>query len=210
MMTAAFAQKQDIDVFEKKEGSKVIVIARNTGKVDYSVTLKITATGMDVSPSNTVETLIPAGKMKEMANLVPRQGESWEYSYQVSFVKSMGKTSVKIESQTTQEPQAAAKKANPAPPTPPPSTTLSKADIVLYSKPGCSRCSYIKKQLTSLSIPFEEYSTSSDSPEISNMWAQLRNSGFPGGSVTMPIVRANGKYYYNIPDLVGFVTKLKK
>jgi len=212
IITTGFAQKQDIEVFEKKEGSKVIVIARNTGKLDYSVTLVITAKGMDVSPSTKVEAVIPAGFMKEMANLVPRPGESWEYGYEVSFLQSMVKITTKPNTFTTQETQTSPSSTKPTPPSPPPPPTpnLSKADIVLYSKPGCSRCSFTKKKITSLGIAFEEYNTTSDSPEISNMWAQLRNSGFSGGSVTMPVVRANGKYYYNIPDLEGFVAKLKK
>ncbi len=212
IITTGFSQKQDIEVFEKKEGSKVIVIARNTGKIDYSVTLNITVKGMDISPSTKVEAVIPAGFMKEMANLMPRPGESWEYGYEVSFMPSMGKTAIKPSPHSTQETQTTLSTTNPTftPSPAPPTPDLSKADIVLYSKPGCSRCSFTKKQLASLGIAFEEYSTTSDSPEISNMWVGLRNSGFSGGSVTMPVVRANGKYYYNIQDLEGFVTKLKK
>ena len=209
VLSTGFAQKQDIEIFEKKEGSKTIVIARNVGKIDYTVSLSITASGMDVSPSTNIEAVIPAGFMKEMANLTPRPGESWEYGYDVSFTKSISKTDIQP-TPAPQEPKTSATAKTitntPAPAAP----DLTKADIVLYSKPGCSRCSFVKKQLESQGIAFEEFNTASSSPEINNMWAQLRNSGFTGGSVTMPVVRANGKYYYNIPDLAGFVEKLKK
>ena len=207
ILTSCFAQKQDIDVFEKKEGSKVIVMARNTGKVEYSVTLDITSKGMDVTPSMKVVSVIPAGMMKEMANLVPRPGESWEYGYKVSFVQTGPTPEVKPNTTASAGSQPSNTTVKPAPT---PSTDVSKANVILYTKPGCSRCAFVKKQLTAQGIAFEEYSTSSQSPEINNMWTGLRNSGFSGGSVTMPVVRADGKYYYNIPDLQGFVDKLKK
>ena len=209
LITIGIAQKKDIDVFEKKEGSTVLVIARNTGTMDYSVTVKITAKGMDVLPSATVEATIPAGYMKQMATITPRPGESWEYGYEVSYLPLGGKTTQPV---TPTPPTPEAVQTNPATDAHEMSTApeLSKANIILYSKPGCSRCDFVKKELTAKGIAFEEYSTTSDSPEISNMWAGLRASGFSGGSVTMPVVRANGQYHYNIPDLSGFVASLKK
>ncbi|MEO6131591.1 MAG: glutaredoxin [Saprospiraceae bacterium] len=254
LITAAgFAQKQDVEVFEKKEGNKVIVMARNTGKVEYSVSVGITSKGMDVLPSSKVGGSIGPGLMKEMAYLTPRAGESWEYSYEVSITQSMGTNTInpaptptpaktiqtsttarEIKStpsstttnKTTTSAPVRTKVADAPASTSNSSTTntrtttssnastpatpaLSKADIIVYSKPGCSRCEYVKKQLTVSGIRFEEYSTASSSPEINNMWAAIRTAGFTGGSVTMPVVRANGKYYYNIPDMAGFVEKLK-
>lgn len=205
-MATGFAQKNDIEVFEKKEGDKVMVFARNIGKVDYSVTLTFTSKGMDVRPSSKVEAVIPAGFMKEMGNLTPRPGESWEYSYKVNFIQSMGKPVSPADTFSISTPPAITELTTPVAD----HSELSKANIVLYSKPGCSRCAYTKKQLSSLQIPFEEFSTISNSPEIPNMWAELRKSGFTGGSITMPVVRADGKYYYNIPDLPSFIAGLKK
>ena len=80
------AQDQDIQIFEKKDGNKNIVVARNVGKVSYLVTVTINATGMDVTPSMEVEAVVPAGFMKEMATLTPRPGQAWSYGYDVSFV----------------------------------------------------------------------------------------------------------------------------
>ncbi|HZV68727.1 MAG TPA: glutaredoxin [Saprospiraceae bacterium] len=224
-ISTGFTQKQDVEVFEKKEGNKVLVMARNTGKAEYSVTLTITSKGMDVTPSSKVETTIAAGFMKELATLVPRPGEGWEYSYDVTISQSVGKTSpnpgtspttaTTSPAQTREEnsttPTTTKTTTTTITPAPaPPSPDLSKAEIILYTKPACGRCSYVKKQLTALNIPFEEYSTASTSAEINNMWTGLRNSGFTGGSVTMPVVRVKGKYYYNIKDMEGFVNDLKK
>ena len=56
-----FAQKNDIEIFEKKDGNKNIVVARNTGKVSYLVTLSINSKGMNVTPGAEVEAVVPAG-----------------------------------------------------------------------------------------------------------------------------------------------------
>ncbi|MDQ3015834.1 MAG: glutaredoxin [Bacteroidota bacterium] len=202
------AQNKDIDVYEKKDGDKTIVIARNTSKSDYTVNLKITSEGMDIVPSANIESVVPAGMMKEMATITPRPGEAWSYGLEVSYkqsIKSIPTSTPNTNTTTTTTKQPATLSA-PKKPTAP---ELSNANIVLYSKPGCSRCSFIKKQLTSKGIEFLEVDTQSDNPEVGNMWTQLRNNGFNGGSVTMPVVRENGRYHYNIQDLQAFVDKLK-
>ena len=58
-------------------------------------------------------------------------------------------------------------------------------------------------------IVYEEVDVNSGSPDVINMWKQLRDGGFTGESVTMPVVKVNGKLHYNIKDLTGFVGSLK-
>jgi glutaredoxin len=67
----------------------------------------------------------------------------------------------------------------------------------------------VKKEMNAKGIAYEEIDISSTSPEVNNMWKQLRDGGFTGNSVTMPVVRVNGQYHYDIKDLMGFVGKLK-
>ena len=52
---SVIAQKEDIEIFEKKDGNKNIVVARNVGKVSYQVNLTIDAKGMDITPGIAVE-----------------------------------------------------------------------------------------------------------------------------------------------------------
>jgi len=208
-ITIGFAQRKDIDVFERKEGSTVLVIARNSGTIDYVVTVKIRSKGMEVNPADTVQAPIPAGYMKQMATITPRPGEAWEYGYEVSYSALTGKINLPVTPETP-GPTAIQTTAAIALPVSSASPELSQANIILYSKPACTRCDFVRKDLISNGIIFEEYSTTSDSPEISNMWASIRASGFTGGSVSMPVVRAEGQYYYDIPDLPGFVPSLKK
>lgn len=200
-------QAQDITVYEKKEGTKNIVIARNTGKIAYVVTIKLRSSGMDVTPSMQVEAVIPAGHIKEMATLTPRPGESWSYGYDVSFTEHFGDTPKSADPVTSTPPSNAAT-AHDSDHASPTATTLSDARIIVYTKPGCGRCAAVKKQMDDKKLEYELVDVSSTSPEVNNMWQKLRESGFNGGSVTMPVVRVDGKYYYDIKDLGGFVGKL--
>jgi glutaredoxin len=204
IFSSGFTQQQDINVFEKKEGNKNIVFARNIGKVPYLVTLNITASGMEVSPSLKVESLIQPGYMKEMATLVPKPGVEWSYGYEVAFVEYRGEAP-KTEMSTRES-------MDMAPVTPPPAPkeeiSLSSAPIIVYTKPGCGRGTFVKKELKSKGVAFEEVDVSGTSPEVNDMWAKLREGGFSGGSVTMPVVRVNGKYHYNIKDMSKFVGDL--
>lgn len=200
------AQKSDVEVYEKKDGEKTLIIARNTGKSEYLVKVNIKSEGMDVVPSSSVEVMLPGGFMKEIAIVTPRPGELWSYSYDVAISRTVTASkpatagtpeAPKQVSTTTSQPKSI------------PSPVLSDASVILYSKAGCGRCTLAKKQLNSLAISHEEVNTQSDSPEVSNMWSQLRTQGFKGGSVTMPVIRVNGQYHYDIKDLEGFINKLK-
>jgi glutaredoxin len=215
---SGFAQQKDIEVYEKKDGNKNIIVARNTSKTSYMVTVVITAKGMEVTPSTTVEAVIPGGYLKEMATLVPIPGEGWSYGYEVSFAEYTGALP---KSSPTTSPTQGSKPATTASTTPlqkptvakapvsPEETNLTSAPIVVYSQAGCGRCSFVKKDLTARGVKFVEIDVNSPSPEVNNMWQQLRDGGFNGDSVTMPIVRVDGQYHYNIKDLAGFVATIK-
>ena len=204
------AQKPDVDVFEKKEGEKVIIMARNTGKTEYTVRITINSRGMDVAPSQSVEAKVPAGYMKEMATLVPIPGQLWSYSYDISILQTVSKTVAKVPTETPATPGRETSTSGPSKPKETPAQpSLSTSEIILYAKPGCGRCTYAKKQFNSLGIKFEEVDTQSSSAEVPNMWAQMRNQGFKGGSVTMPVIRVDGKYHYDIKDLESFINNIK-
>ena len=215
---SGFTQQKDIEVFEKKDGNKNIVVARNTSKTSYMVTVVINAKGMDVTPSTTVEAVIPGGYMKEMATLVPRPGEGWSYGYEVSFVEYTGalpKSTPTSSSTQGSKPSAVATTTPLQTPTPakapvsPEQTSLTSAPIVVYSQAGCGRCSFVKKDLDSKGVKYVEIDVNSPSAEVNNMWQKLRDGGFDGNSITMPVMRVDGQYHYNIKDLAGFVGTIK-
>lgn len=211
---SGFAQQNDIEVYEKKDGNKNIVVARNTGKTSYMVTITINATGMDVTPSTTVEAVIKGGFMKEMATLVPRPGAEWSYGYEVSFVEYTGEepksnTAAKQNATSTKTTTTSQTGTTAKPPVTPPPAALTTAPIVVYSQAGCGRCSFVKKELNAKGVKFVEVDVNSTSPEVNNMWQKLRDGGFNGDSITMPVVRVDGEYHYNIKDLAGFVAGLK-
>ena len=201
-----FAQAQDIQVFEKKDGNKVIVVARNIGKTTYEVTVDITSSGMQVAPGPKVTAVIPAGYMKEMVTLEPIPGQGWSYGYEVSYMESAGRaaTGLQANSDAGTEPSAAKPSASALP-----APKLSDAPLIVYTQSTCGRCAMVKKELTARGVKFEEVDVNSDSPEVNAMWMKLRENGFTGNSVTMPVIRYNGKYYYDIKDLQGFVDSIR-
>ena len=200
---AVFAQQKDISVYEKKEGNTNIVIARNIGKVPYLVTLNIRATGMDVTPGLKAEAVVQPGFMKEVARLTPQPGVGWTYGYDVSYIQYTGSDNppknLEIKDAESSDVKA-------------PSTVSPPADnnlIVVYSKPGCSRCSFIKKGLNDKGIKYKEVDVTTADPMVNEMWKNLRDGGFSGESVTMPVVKVNGKLHYNIKDLNKFISEIQ-
>lgn len=202
-----FAQAQDIQVFEKKDGNTVIVVARNIGKTTYEVTVDITSSGMQVAPGQKVSAVIPAGYMKEMATLTPIPGQGWSYGYEVSFMESTGRAATGLQANTDAPAQPAAE-AKPSTVTAP-APKLSDAPLIVYTQATCGRCAMVKKELTARGVKFEEVDVNSGSPEVNAMWMKLRENGFTGNSVTMPVIRYNGTYHYDIKDLKGFIDGIK-
>ena len=202
-----FAQQKEITVFEKKEGERTVLVARNIGKVPYLVTLNIHATGMNVIPGLKTETVVPAGYMKDLATLSPMPGEAWTYGYEVAYIQYTGDntattkdTSSDVAITTSDNKQTSSNTTS----------TIDKNEIVIYSKPGCSRCSFVKKNLTDKGIKFREVDVTSGAAEVNDMWMNLRHSGFTGESVTMPVVKVKGQYHYNIKDLQVLVNSVEK
>ncbi len=207
--SALCAQKSDIEIFEKKDGNKNIVIARNVGKVSYMVTLNIKAEGMIVSPGISAEGVVPPGYMKELATLEPQPGVSWSYGYDVSYIEYKGNpSSTPTSTQDSDTGQAGSSAVEI--PVPPATPELSTAPIIVYTRQGCSRCTFVKKEMKEKKIAFEEVDVNGGSAEANNMWKLLRETGFTGTSVTMPVVKINGELHYNIKDLAGFVGGLEQ
>jgi len=211
LTVAVSAQQKDISVFEKKEGDKNIVVARNIGKVAYLVTLDIHATGMVVAPGLETETIVPAGHMIDLASLTPKPGEAWSYGYDVSYIEYTGNTTAPGSPAATSSSDVAVANESPATsPTTNPNPAVDDNQIVIYSKPGCSRCAFVRKSLNEKGIKYKEVDVTSGTPEVSDMWMNLRHGGFAGESVTMPVVKVKGQLHYNIKDLQQFVSGIEK
>ena len=140
-------QKPDVEVYEKKDGEKTILIARNTGEAEATVKVTITSQGMDVTPSSVVESMIPGGFMKEMAVLVPRKGELWSYSYDVSIRRTVSKPADPASPPSPPKSSAVSTSGSTPQQLSAPAPKLSDAEIILYAKPGCGRCTFAKKTI---------------------------------------------------------------
>ena len=84
----------------------------------------------------------------------------------------------------------------------------STADIIVFTKKGCSRCEYTVKYLKSSKITFIEYSIE-DEANNSKMWTMIEQAGYPDAeNITMPVIVKKGKAYFSIENLEDFVKKL--
>lgn len=82
-----------------------------------------------------------------------------------------------------------------------------KAEVTIYTMPGCGRCSYTISYLKKNNIPYTEYSTS-DKDNNMKMWRAISDSGKPARSISMPVVVINGQTYFSMPDLKGFTESI--
>jgi glutaredoxin/uncharacterized protein YkwD/peroxiredoxin len=82
--------------------------------------------------------------------------------------------------------------------------------IEVFTKPGCLRCASTVDYFKKNNIPFVEYDTK-DEVLNTKMWNTLKNSGkySNGADVTMPVVLLNSDVNFTIPDLQGFLAKVK-
>ncbi len=209
LSVCAFGQEHDIEIFEKKEGNQNIVMARNIGKVSYLVTLNIEAEGMIVNPGIKVEAVVPPGYMQSLATLEPKPGVGWSYGYDVSFVEYVGELPTPEKDKLASD-QSTETNSSVEVPVPPATASSTDAAIVVYTRQGCGRCSFIKKELKKKEIAFAEVDVNSGVPEADDMWKLLRESGFTGTSVTMPVVKVRGELHYNIKDMNAFINDLEQ
>ncbi|HJW27714.1 MAG TPA: glutaredoxin domain-containing protein, partial [Saprospiraceae bacterium] len=195
----ASAQQQDISVFEQKKGDKNIIIARNIGKVSYLVTLDIHESGMEVTPGIKAQGVVPPGKMMQLATLTPKPGMAWTYGYDVSYEEFSG-SSLPVSPPAPEVHEIPISKD---------STLASIDSLIVFFKPGCSRCTSFRQMLHDKGITFTEVDMSSDNPAINQMWLDLQKQGFNGGTLRWPLVKKDGHLYWDIIDMNAFIEELQ-
>jgi len=79
--------------------------------------------------------------------------------------------------------------------------------IEIYTMQGCGRCEFSIRYAKEHHLNYVEYSTAKKS-NSDKMWKLLQTSpAYVGGSISMPVVVANGKVSFNIDNLEGFMEK---
>lgn len=209
----SFAQKGTVTLEEVKDGSTITLIGKNTTDQDQEITLQITSEGLGLNKKETIEKVIPAHSNLELILMTPEAGKAWTYKTALSY-KAIAEEKIETPEavhesykRTTQETHTKTthietSEANP---------DITQSDkIIVYTKNGCGRCSFVVKYLKENNIPYEELNITNNEKNNKQMSKDLFASGFKGGGFTTPAVVVDGEVFYNIKDLQSFVSQLKK
>lgn len=191
----ATAQK-DIQLFTKEVDSTTIICATNVSKTDYEITLKIESNGVELSKPMPLSQLLKAGATEELVVLTPRPGQAWSYNTSLSFKPVQNLEEI---FPITEEDLKANQRKD---------TIAYVPGLVLYTKPGCGRCTTAINHLKSRKVAFTEIDLEKASVEVNMMWSGLGRQGFQKRSVLTPVIAKDGVYYADVQDLVAFLDKL--
>jgi len=95
--------------------------------------------------------------------------------------------------------------------TPDTSITSAKADsttLIVFFRPGCSRCESFIKLLIEKNIRYTSIDMSTDDPRILQMWKDIQTEGFNGGTIRYPIIRYQGTVIWEMIDMNAFIESL--
>jgi len=86
----------------------------------------------------------------------------------------------------------------------------NSCQVILYGRPTCGLCKATKSALSSESILFAEKNIDSDKQAQKEMWDHVAAAGHNGGSISLPVVVANGKVFLEpSKDLGKFISEVK-
>lgn len=197
----SLSAQKDIQLIERQEHGFIIISAKNISKTDHQLTLTVESTGVTLSRPMPYSHFLKAGKTEELVTLTPEKGKAMSYKASVSFTTVSN--TFNTESQPISDGSTHSKTAIT------PETQRERIEgIVLYTKPGCGRCTVARQHLNALSKPFTEIDITQQSSEINALWSGLRNQGLKGNRVTTPVIAKDGIYYHEIPDIRKFLDDL--
>lgn len=184
---------QKLQLTEEKSGNEISIICNNNSSKDFEITFTYGTSGLKADrPSPVVQVIKANGKAK----VVTFTGTSGTYKMSYSYKEIRGGAS----------PSASI----PSSPSTPPSAVAKMNGIHVFSKNGCSRCSYVLGDLKKSNVTFKNHNTDNSAKDDRLMWKMLAKAGFKGNSISMPVVVVDDKVYYNIPNLKSLLAWLKK
>lgn len=86
--------------------------------------------------------------------------------------------------------------------------SIDSTDLIVYFKPGCSRCESFLKMLKEKGITCTSVDMSTDDPRIPQLWKDIQAQGFNGGTIHYPIIRYKGKVTWDMIDMNAFIESL--
>ncbi len=90
-----------------------------------------------------------------------------------------------------------------------PGANEDSTDLVVFFKPGCSRCESFRRLLEENCIQYTSVDMSTDDPRIPQMWKDIQTQGFNGGTIHYPILRHHGIVIWDMIDMKAFIEGLQ-
>lgn len=177
--------QRDVVVVEEKSPGKIKLFLFNKTKEAKQASLKVEFSGCTSSDPSTVSKTLAPGEKSYAMTLGVTQGSPCMY-----------KTTITINGQSMD-----GAKPGPLSTEATPMSELEEDKLNIFTKKGCSRCRRVVAELTSRKIPFKEFDTTAKNGHNDLMFNLLRQSGFKGNSVTMPVILSGGKVLYDVPDI---------
>jgi glutaredoxin len=178
---------QNLQLTEKKSGNKISIICNNSSSKDFEITFTYNISGFNADRLSPVVQIVKAGGKLKIVTFTGIPGVSGTYKMGYSYKEIRGGT-LPVSS-------AVAENMN---------------GIHVFSKNGCSRCSYVLSDLKKSDVAFKDHNTDNSNTDDRLMWKMLYKAGFKGNSISMPVVVVDDKVYYNIPNLKNLLAWLKR
>jgi|WetSurMetagenome_2_1015567.scaffolds.fasta_scaffold324727_2 hypothetical protein len=91
-----------------------------------------------------------------------------------------------------------------------PGANEDSTDLIVFFRPGCSRCETFRMMLDENCIHYTSVDMSTDDPRIPQMWKDIQIQGFNGGTIHYPIIRHHGKVIWDMIDMNAFIERLQR
>jgi len=182
---------QDVELEEERAVNGIKLFAKNNTADELDVLLTVTYTGFITEDKSPVNKVLNPNSRIQVFTLNAPAGVSCDYNVSVSYKK------VK---KATNTPSAQGRTT---------AIQMNTTKINVFTQDGCGRCEYVVKYFKDMNIPFVELNTTIHDPNQQLMFEKLKDAGFSGNSVQMPVVWQNGKLDYNIKDLTKWVKTVK-
>lgn len=181
----SYAKAQDeVEVYQKEEGNKVIIMGKNNLDEEVEVTLKIDYKGYKTS--DVYPKMVTLGKKEEKAltTLTAPPNTACEYGISLSYKKKVSGN--KKVTRTT-------------------GIQINPVKVNVFTRDDCPRCQYVIETFDKNKVVFLELNTTIAPDNLDLMFEKLNANGYKSTQVQMPVVIYKDKIYYNIENLKEFV-----
>ena len=175
-------QDNPIELIEKKENDKVVLLAKNNSDKDLIIEVNIDLVNAKTSVDAPIKRVIEAGNEEIIGEISAVDiYENWTYQTSFNYERYV----------------------------PPLNLMAQKDTVVLFTMTGCGRCDFTLDYLKHHEFPFVEYNTTRNFDNNMLMWNTLKVTDPTIRNVRMPVIIVNGEVAFDIKSLPTFMEALE-